>query len=548
MDQNAAQFGIDALPSCSSVDEQKPADQQTSAEIICFVRKDAIIRPSAPLGADFLQWKSFFWRERITSIKNVVAPMVDQSELAFRMMLRSHSAHLCYTPMIHAHLFVTDPTYRKTSFTTVDTDRPLIVQFCANDPQTLLSACRLVEGKCDGVDLNLGCPQLIAKKGRYGAFLQEFPELIESMISAVHRHCHLPISAKIRVLHNLSSTIEYARRIEAAGASLLTVHGRTREQKGVNSGLANWSIIKAIKQKLNIPIIANGNIQMPGDVERCLAETGIDAVMSAEGVLNNPHLFDGKNPLSFEFADRYKTGTSAIRAHLFHICHYSFLKYDDLRERNAIICSPSEFSENIEKLRERCLLEVRTNANHSDDICWSVSVQQCCPNFESLQQMVLSTPHFFCKPYVRQVVKCAAEASENGDDVQNLPASVSAYREKRRAEIERMAKEAGVSKRKIRKREKRKRGQTKEQNRKQTYPKCERCQQPAGANCHWTMCRRCCKWTCAKQWKDGEGEGIGQRTDEVTAQEEKYCKVHGFTPKMMAQKWKRKTTPPNASE
>ncbi|KAL3123613.1 hypothetical protein niasHT_002504 [Heterodera trifolii] len=96
--------------------------------------------------------------------------------------------------------------------------RPLIVQFCANDPQTLLSVCRLVEGKCDGVDLNLGCLQLIAKKGRYGAFLQETPELIESMISAVHRHCHLPISAKIRVLHNLSSTIEYARRIEAAGA------------------------------------------------------------------------------------------------------------------------------------------------------------------------------------------------------------------------------------------------------------------------------------------------------------------------------------------
>uniref|UniRef100_A0A183BUG5 tRNA-dihydrouridine(16/17) synthase [NAD(P)(+)] n=1 Tax=Globodera pallida TaxID=36090 RepID=A0A183BUG5_GLOPA len=520
---------------------------QIPAESIRFVQKNAVICPSAPFGMDFLQWKKSFWRERMASIKNVVAPMVDQSELAFRMMLRHHSAHLCFTPMVHAHLFVTDPTYRKLSFTTVEQDRPLIVQFCANDPQTLLSACRLVEGMCDGVDLNLGCPQQIAKKGRYGSFLQESPELIESMISTVYRHCHLPISAKIRVLDSLSSTIEYARRIEAAGASLLTVHGRTREQKGIYTGLADWAIIKAIKQTLKIPIIANGNIQMPGDVERCLAETDVEAVMSAEGVLNNPRLFDGANPLSFEaaieyleFADRYKATASAIRAHLFHMCHYSFLEYDDLRERNATICSLREFYENVGELRKRCLFELHTAGMHCEKVagfCWSDFVRRCCPNFESLHELVLSTPHFFCKPYVRKVPKSAViwSTNETDDGIQNASA-ISAYRQKRRAEIERLAEEAGVSKRQIRKREKRQRGRTKELNRKQTYPECKRCKQPAGMNCPWTMCRRCCKWTCTKRRRDEEGEEVQQTSATTTTTVDKYCKVHGFTPKMMEAK------------
>lgn len=88
------------------------------------------------------------------------------------MLLRKYGAQLCFTPMIHANLFVNDFTYRKNAFSTIPEDRPLIIQFCANNPELFLKACRLVEGFCDGVDLNLGCPQLIAKKGRYGAFLE----------------------------------------------------------------------------------------------------------------------------------------------------------------------------------------------------------------------------------------------------------------------------------------------------------------------------------------------------------------------------------------
>ncbi|PIO54367.1 dihydrouridine synthase, partial [Teladorsagia circumcincta] len=198
------------------------------------------------------------------------------------MFMRKHGAHITVTPMIHAHLFVNDTTYRRNSLALCEADRPLIVQFCANKPETFLAACRLVEGVCDGVDLNLGCPQMVAKKGRYGAYLQDEVDLVCSMVSAVRDFCALPVSCKIRIRDCPQQTIEYARRLVDAGATMLTVHGRTREMKGADTGLADWSRIREVVEAVDVPVVANGNIQMPGDVERCLAETKAAAVMSAE--------------------------------------------------------------------------------------------------------------------------------------------------------------------------------------------------------------------------------------------------------------------------
>lgn len=88
------------------------------------------------------------------------------------MLMHRHNGHLFFSPMIHAKLFVENLTYRRTALSSVPEDRPLVVQFCANDPDIFLDACRLVEDFCDGVDLNLGCPQMVAKRGHYGCFLQ----------------------------------------------------------------------------------------------------------------------------------------------------------------------------------------------------------------------------------------------------------------------------------------------------------------------------------------------------------------------------------------
>jgi len=254
--------------------------------------------------------------------------MVDGSELAFRMLTRKYGVTLAYTPMLHSKIFSEEPKYRKTFFTTCGAeDRPLFAQFCANDPDTLLAAARLVEDRCDAVDINFGCPQGIARRGKYGAFLLEDTELVCSLVNILHRHLNIPVTAKIRLLPDLQQTLYLAERIQEAGASILTVHGRTKEMKQQFTGLADWDAIKTVREKMTIPVFSNGNIQYFDDVQKCMDHTGCCGVMSAEGLLANPALFGGPNPPHpvqlareyLDFADEYHAPDGFIKGHLFWI-------------------------------------------------------------------------------------------------------------------------------------------------------------------------------------------------------------------------------------
>lgn len=99
-----------------------------------------------------------WWRETLKSPRSVLAPMVDQSELTFRMLAREHGADLCYSPMVHSRIYAErDEEMRAQMFSTVPEDRPLVVQFCGNDPQTLLAAARAVQvddiWRCTGLNI-----------------------------------------------------------------------------------------------------------------------------------------------------------------------------------------------------------------------------------------------------------------------------------------------------------------------------------------------------------------------------------------------------------
>ncbi|XP_066371225.1 uncharacterized protein [Miscanthus floridulus] len=249
--------------------------------------------PPPPVSAEERVERAWAHWRRLGSPRLLVAPMVDNSELPFRMLCRRYGADAAYTPMLHSRIFSENEKYRSMEFTTCKEDRPLFVQFCANDPDILLQAAKMVEPYCDYVDINFGCPQRIARRGNYGAFLMDNLPLVKSLVQNLAANLHVPVSVKIRVFPRLEDTLAYAKMLEEAGASLVAVHGRTRDEKDGKKFRADWDAIKAVKDALRVPVLANGNIRHMEDVKNCLEHTGADGVLSAETLLENPALFAG---------------------------------------------------------------------------------------------------------------------------------------------------------------------------------------------------------------------------------------------------------------
>jgi len=425
----------------------------------------------------------------------VVAPMVDASELAWRMLGRKYGAQLCFTPMIHSGVFLRDKKYRVESLQTCPHDRPLIVQFCANDPQVFLTAVTLAleEIQFDAVDLNLGCPQVIAKRGHFGSYLQDEWELLTEMVSTVHQNTSIPITVKVRVFPEVEKTVRYAQMLESAGAQMITVHGRTREQKGPLTGLADWDQVAAVKKAVKIPVIANGNIQSLQDVERCVKVTGVDGVMSAEGHLTNPAIFAGLNPPVWEmcleylkYVHQYPCPLSFVRGHIFKMLHHVFqIRTNfDLREVIAKSHSLEEFKNAVEQVKERF-------SKYQDN-------DQEFEAPEELKMFNLKYPPWICQPYVRPppdvyLEKMRKLAEEERKEREKL--KIAENENKRRMDVQDEEAPPLLSKKKQKKLERNSRKiMAKSKGRENETICCgDGCNNPCSLKCSHLMCRRCCK-------------------------------------------------------
>ncbi|XP_015673005.1 tRNA-dihydrouridine(16/17) synthase [NAD(P)(+)]-like [Protobothrops mucrosquamatus] len=432
-----------------------------------------------------------FWKNTLRGARFVVAPMVDQSELAWRLLSRRHGAHLCYTPMLHAQVFVRDANYRKENLycEVCPEDRPLIVQFCANDPAVFVEAALLAQDYCDAVDLNLGCPQMIAKRGHYGAFLQEEWDLLQKMIALANEKLSVPITCKIRVFQEISKTVKYAQLLEKAGCQLLTVHGRTKEQKGPLVGVASWEHIQAVRKAINIPVFANGNIQYLKDVERCIQKTGVQGIMSAEGNLHNPALFEGRNPVVWEMAEeyleivqQYPCPLSYVRAHLFKLWHHTLQVHQQLRDELAKVKTLEGLVAVNRELKLHCQKEIA----HLKE--------------EEKPKGGLPFFHWICQPYLRPGPKETCN--------KNVPSSIEGgTRGKRALEDEEDGNSDSLSKNK-QKKKLRNPNKSFDPSLKPKYAKCDQCGNPKGNKCVFNLCRGCCKKRAFRETADCPGHGL----------------------------------------
>ncbi|KAJ7635031.1 FMN-linked oxidoreductase [Roridomyces roridus] len=268
------------------------------------------------------------------NLSRIAAPMVNQSDLPFRTLVQRYGATLAYTQMLKPENLLNDQDYlefhlRDLTMKPSSPEKPVVVQLCGNDPETIVQAGRKLQNFCDGIDLNLGCPQQVALDGHFGAYLlgqKDWP-IVEEIVSAMSNSFTVPAAAKLRICQAAPKTLDLAQRLEACGASWLTLHARTVAPRRRRHGAADLSQVKRLKDNLSLPVISNGNVRVYEDLEVNLKTTGADGLMVAETLLGNPCLFANEIPdpvdISLEYLAicREFPGTATLPVMIAHIRH-----------------------------------------------------------------------------------------------------------------------------------------------------------------------------------------------------------------------------------
>ena len=230
-------------------------------------------------------------RPRELTCRVIQSPLAGVSDRIFRRLVRRWAPQaLLFTEMVNATSLEMGHGLNKVE-ELAEESGPIGVQLFDHRPAAMADAARRAEAAgAYLIDINMGCPvRKIARKGGGSGLIQD-PDLARRIVGAVADAVEIPVTVKTRLgwCGSDADPVQWCRQLEEAGAQLLTLHGRTREQRF--KGNADWDAIASVKQALSIPLIANGDINTPDDAVRCLQQTGAAGVMVGRGTMGAPWL------------------------------------------------------------------------------------------------------------------------------------------------------------------------------------------------------------------------------------------------------------------
>lgn len=216
--------------------------------------------------------------------------MADMSDLPFCLLCKQHGTPLMFREMVSSEAVVrlNEKTLKMAEFD--ERERPLVQQIFGSDPATMAEAARIIEERFhpDAIDVNMGCPVYNIVSNFNGAFLIKEPKRASAMIRAMKAAVRVPVSVKTRLGWSKDTDcLDFVKVVEAAGADLVSIHGRTKEQG--YSGVANWDRAGQARAQIpNTPFLVNGDITTPELAAEAVRRSGADGVLIGRGMLGNP--------------------------------------------------------------------------------------------------------------------------------------------------------------------------------------------------------------------------------------------------------------------